>query len=81
VAPALALAEPAAARHQHLNERSRANGLTGRHHLRTTARDATAFPLRDALDMPLSPFMHNVRVQAPPKAVAWNEMLGVIRAT
>jgi hypothetical protein len=60
VAPALALAEPAAAPHERLNEGSPANGLASRHHLRTTTRDATVFPLSDPLAMPLLPFMHNV---------------------
>jgi hypothetical protein len=61
VAPALALAEPEDAPHERLNEGSPADGLAGRHHLRTTTRDATVFPLRDPLAMPLLPFMHNVR--------------------
>jgi hypothetical protein len=60
VAPNLALAEPEDAPHERLNEGSPANGLPDRHHLRTTTRDATVFPSRDPLAMPLLPFMHNV---------------------
>jgi hypothetical protein len=60
VAPALALAEPDVVQRPCPNEGSPVTGLPARHGRRTTTRDATVFPLRDALAMPLLPFMHNV---------------------
>ena len=60
MAPALALAEPEHARRQRSNEGRPAAGLPTRHHPGTTTRDATVFPSRDPLAMPLLPFMHNV---------------------
>ena len=58
--PALALAEPEVAQRPRPNEGSHAAGLPVRHGRRMTTRDTTVFPLRDALNMPLLPFMHNV---------------------
>jgi hypothetical protein len=60
VAPALALAEPDDAQNQRHNEGSPAAGLPARRHRGTTTRDTTVFLFRDALAMPLLPFMHNV---------------------
>jgi hypothetical protein len=60
VAPALALAEPDDAPHELLTEGGPADSLAVSHQLGTTTRDATVFPLRDPLAMPLLPFMHNV---------------------
>jgi hypothetical protein len=60
VTPALALAEPEVAQGPRPNGGSPAAGLPARHGRRMTTRDTTVFPLRDALNMPLLPFMHNV---------------------
>jgi hypothetical protein len=60
VAPALGLAEQDDAPHERLNEGSPADGLGVSHQLCTTTRDATVFPRRDPMAMPLLPFMHNV---------------------
>jgi hypothetical protein len=60
VAPTLASAEPDDAPHERLNEGNPADGLAVSHQLCTTMRDTTVFLLRDALAMPLLPFMHNV---------------------
>jgi hypothetical protein len=60
VAAALALAEPEQVQRRSPNEGSLATGLPARHGRRMTTRDTTVFPLRDALNMPLLPFMHNV---------------------
>jgi hypothetical protein len=60
VAPALALAEPEDAQHPLLNEGTPSAGLPTWHCRRKTTRDATVFPPRDALAIPLLPFMHNV---------------------
>ena len=66
MAPNLALAEPHAAPHKRLNEGSPPNSLAVSHQLCTTTRDATVFPLRDPLAMPLLPFMHNVLAKRRP---------------
>jgi hypothetical protein len=60
VALPLALAEPHAAPRGLLNGGSPADAPATRHHRRTTTRGTTVFPFRDALTMPLLPFMHNV---------------------
>ena len=60
MAPALALAEPQDAQRPRPNEGRPATGRPTRNHRGTTTRDTTDFLLRDALAMPLLPFMHNV---------------------
>ena len=60
MARTLALAEPAAARPARLNEATPAAEPADANSRRKATCNATLFPLREPLAMPLLPFMHNV---------------------